>query len=145
MSDPVGVAERVDEYVRASGMDRETAAEKCARVMASAGASSNALRFNGGKPRLSLLPDKALIAEARVWECGERKYGRDNWRKLWGKDTKSVVLDSALRHLVAMLAGEDRDPETGCYHAAHVRCNMAMIIEYLEMELKLDPAAKDTV
>lgn len=93
----------------------------------------SAKRFNGGKPKLSLLPAKALIAEARVWEMGEQKYGRDNWRKLWGDETVDVVLDSAMRHMVAMLDGELYDSESGLPHAAHVRCNMAMLLEFIAL------------
>lgn len=89
-------------------------------------------RFNDGKVDLSLLPAKALVAEARVWAKGADKYGRGNWEKLWGDDTVNVAMASLLRHAVAILGGEHLDPETGEYHAAHVRCNAAMLIQYYE-------------
>jgi hypothetical protein len=60
---------------------------------------------------------------------GEKKYGRDNWKKLWGDKTVEVVMASLLRHAFAILDGEERDPESGEYHAGHVRCNVAMLIE----------------
>lgn len=91
-----------------------------------------AKRFNSGKIDLSLLPPKACLEEARVWNHGRVKYGRDNWKKLWGEDTINVVMASLLRHAFAVLDGEMRDQESGLYHMAHVRCNAAMIIEYLE-------------
>ena len=90
---------------------------------------SKADRFNEGKVDLSLLPAKACRAEARVWMKGEIKYGRDNWRKLWGDDTTRVVMASLLRHAFAILEGEKLDPETGEPHAAHIRCNAAMLLE----------------
>ncbi len=90
-----------------------------------------AKRFNSGKPQLSLLPAIACEEEAKVWEFGAKKYGRSNWRSLWGDNTTNVALDSALRHLFAMLDGEMIDKESGLYHAAHARCNLAMILEYL--------------
>lgn len=98
-----------------------------------------AKRYNAGKVSLSLLPAKALIAEAKVWQMGEQKYGRGNWQKLWGKNTVNVVMDSALRHMLAILDGEVYDKESGEPHAAHVRCNMAMLIEYYEKHANNPP------
>jgi hypothetical protein len=91
-----------------------------------------AKRFNEGKVDLSLLPTEALRQEAMVWMSGEKKYGRDNWKSLWGADTMSVCLASALRHMLGMMDGELVDQESGLPHAAHVRCNMAMILEYMK-------------
>lgn len=87
-------------------------------------------RENKGKVDYTLVPIDALTAEARVWEMGAKKYSRDNWQKLWGAKTVEVVMQSALRHCNAILQGEVLDPESGEYHAAHVRCNMAMLIRY---------------
>ncbi len=95
-----------------------------------------ATRHNQGKPEFSLLPTKACEEEARVWAFGSKKYGRSDWRRLWGNDTVNTVCDSALRHIFAMLDGETHDPESGLLHAAHVRCNMAMIIEHLKKGTK---------
>ena len=44
----------------------------------------DAKRFNKDKIDLSLLPRHALEEEAKVWMFGAEKYGRDNWKKLWG-------------------------------------------------------------
>ena len=93
-----------------------------------------ALRYNSGKVDMSLLPAKACIHEARVWTNGCAKYGRANWRKLWGKDTVDVAMASLMRHAFAILDGQDVDPESGEYHAAHIRCNAAMLIEYYEQQ-----------
>lgn len=90
--------------------------------------SNHADRFNEGKVDYSLIPVDALEAECRVWMLGEKKYGRDNWHKLWGEDTTRVVMASLLRHAFAILNGEEIDPETQQHHAAHIRCNAAMLI-----------------
>jgi len=87
-------------------------------------------RHNKGKIDLSLLPVEACLQEAKVWMQGEKKYSRNNWKKLWGNDTPNVVMASALRHMFAILDGEEIDEESGCYHAALIRCNMAMLLEY---------------
>lgn len=94
--------------------------------------SDNADRFNIDKTNLSLLPVSACEHEARVWMFGAKKYGRSNWKKLWGDDTITTAMDSLLRHSFAILNGESVDPESGEYHAAHIRCNAAMIIEHEE-------------
>jgi hypothetical protein len=92
--------------------------------------SSNAVRHNDGKVDLTYIPIDAQEAEARVWMAGAKKYSRGNWEKLWGEDTVNVVLASLLRHVAAIQKGEARDPETGELHAAHIRCNSAMLIRY---------------
>jgi hypothetical protein len=93
---------------------------------------AQAKRANIGKVDYSLLPVNALTAEAWVWAFGEEKYGRDNWKKLWGDNTTAVVMASLLRHAFAILEGETHDKESGLPHAAHIRCNAAMLIEYQE-------------
>ena len=99
--------------------------------------SESALRFNKGKVDYTLIPPDAEEAEARVWMAGMAKYGRNNWEKLWGDDTILVVLASTRRHMAAIQRGEYRDPETGELHAAHIRCNAAMLIRYaLQQESK---------
>ena len=89
-----------------------------------------ALRYNSGKIDYTLVPVDALSEEAFVWDYGQTKYGRGNWEKLWGEDTVQVVLASMLRHVYAIQMGEARDPESGHQHAAHIRCNAAMLIRY---------------
>lgn len=92
--------------------------------------SSKATRHNQGKTDYTLLPVDALEAEARVWMQGQTKYGRGNWEKLWGDDTCTVVMQSLLRHAFAIMKGELVDPESGQHHAAHIRCNAAMLIRH---------------
>lgn len=89
-----------------------------------------AKRNNQGKVDYTLVPVDALEAEARVWMQGMQKYDRGNWEKLWGDDTLNVAMASLLRHAYAILNGEMLDPESGQHHAAHIRCNAAMLIRY---------------
>jgi len=100
------------------------------KVKVKVDSADSADRFNDGKVDLTLVPTEANKAEARVWGFGADKYGRDNWKKLWGDDTVNVVMASLLRHSYAILEGEINDPESGEQHAAHIRCNAAMLIEY---------------
>lgn len=87
-------------------------------------------RFNEGKIDLTLIPTAAQREEALVWMNGEKKYGRSNWKKLWGDKTVETVMASLLRHANAILDGEVNDSESGLMHAGHIRCNAAMLIEY---------------
>lgn len=97
-----------------------------ARVLKPA-APTEAKKFDGGKPPITLISRTALEEEARVMAHGATKYGRDNWRK--GMDF-SRLGDAAMRHILAYFDGEDKDPETGLSHLAHARCCLAFLIEY---------------
>lgn len=101
------------------------------------------IRHNGGKPQLSYLPSSffrvltthrlddmniALIEDiAKVMTFGAKKYAKDNWRK---SGSWSLCADSALRHLLAYLAGVVMDPESGLPHLAHLGCNLTFLIEF---------------
>lgn len=97
---------------------------------------SHALRNNTNKLELSRIPADALEAEAEVWMKGADKYpddegGNPNWEKLWGDRTLKICLDSLERHALELRKKKFFDKETGCHHAAHIRCNAAMIIRYV--------------
>lgn len=98
-----------------------------------------ATKHDSGKPPISMIPRSALDAEAEVLAFGASKYGRNNWRQ--GMDYSRLV-DAALRHLTAIADGEFRDPESGKYHAAHVRCCMGFLIEYMEKNLGNDDLSR---
>jgi len=67
-------------------------------------------RFGGGDPL-------AFAELARVYGFGEHKYARYNYLRGYAW---SLSVDALFRHLFAFLAGEDRDPESGLLHTAHV-------------------------
>lgn len=79
-----------------------------------------ALRFNAGKAQYSMISLEAFEPMIRVLEFGAQKYARNNWKKGL---KKSQILDSMLRHLKAMLEGEEIDPESGLAHIGHIQCN----------------------
>lgn len=60
-----------------------------------------------GKGRMDLLPVRAIIAVAKVFENGAKKYEANNWRK---GIPLSRYVDSGLRHAVKYLRG-DRDED----------------------------------
>lgn len=100
---------------------------------------TQATRHNSGKVDLTLLPHVAALEECKVWMYGERRYTRNNWKKLWGDKTVQVAGASAMRHLMSLINGEMYDRESGLPNASHVRCNMAMILEWMANEGMIRP------
>jgi hypothetical protein len=94
-----------------------------------------ATHLDTNKPRMELLPAAALTEWARAMTFGATKYGDHNWRKglAWTR-----VLGSLSRHLTSFMAGEDRDPESGVNHMAHVMCNAAFLLHYEKHHPELD-------
>jgi len=86
------------------------------------------LRFNQGKRKWSYVNFKSLEPMVEVLEFGAKKYAPFNWQKGLKKDE---ILESMLRHVVAMIDGETVDKESGISHIGHVMCN-AMFYSYFE-------------
>jgi Domain of unknown function (DUF5664) len=79
------------------------------------------------KPPLHLVPMTAVILEAMVFKLGAKKYGPFNWRT--SAVVRSIYLDAAMRHLMALLDGQDLDEESGQPHEAHIRACMAVLLD----------------
>lgn len=89
-----------------------------------------------GKGRLDLLPACAILRVARHFEAGAKKYDDRNWEK--GIPVHSFI-DSALRHLMKYLDGQD-DEDHLC--AAAWNCLCAMWTEEKHPELQDIPARR---
>lgn len=83
------------------------------------------IKFDNGKPDLSLVSSELMEGLARVREFGAKKYRRDNW-KLGFKYTRSIA--AALRHIMAFKDGEDLDPESGLPHVAHAIASLEHLL-----------------
>lgn len=109
-----------------------------------------AKRFNTGKPRLDLLPLDMLTGLARVLEMGEKKYGRNNWRK---GAPATEQLGSLLRHLqpISEVLNADKnsdtlyDAESGLPHVDHILFNVISLRLALEAEYELERDPKNKV
>lgn len=77
------------------------------------------MKFDGGKVPLGLIDPYAMTQIGWVLMHGVEKYGAHNWR---GGISYSRLIDASLRHLTAINAGENVDPETGLPHSAHLAC-----------------------
>lgn len=68
-----------------------------------------------------------IVDCAAVFDYGRKKYAAWNWAKgmPW-----SVPMACAVRHCLAILRGEENDPESGLPHRGHVACNLVMLAQY---------------
>ena len=89
------------------------------------------LKYDSAKPKMNLLPPKALIEVGKVLTFGAEKYGPENWKEL--EDLQNRYTAGALRHIFAHMDGEDLDPETELSHLAHAMC---CLLFKLEIELE---------
>ena len=84
-------------------------------------------KYDGEKPRMYLLPPKALIEVSKVLTFGANKYDENNWSKL--DNLQNRYTGAALRHIFAHMDGEDLDPETDLDHLAHAICCLLFKLE----------------
>jgi hypothetical protein len=91
------------------------------------------MKFDDGKPQVNLVPPEVIIAAAKVFEFGAKKYGMNNWRHDIDKFPYSRHYGSVMRHLLAFHSGEDLDPESGLPHLHHALTQL-MIFVMCEME-----------
>ena len=86
-----------------------------------------ALRYDGEKPNIALIPVECITAIAEVFTFGAEKYEHDNWRKgmAWSRS-----YNSAMRHLLAFWQGENNDVESGLSHLAHAMVNLIFLYWY---------------
>ncbi len=97
--------------------------------------------FGMKKIPLRFVPWAAVAHLARVMRGGAAKYGWMNWRR--HKVLRSVYIEAALRHLMALSDGEDFDPESGERHEAHVMACMAILLDAGENRMLLDDRPAD--
>ena len=92
---------------------------------------SEGKKFDSNKPRMDLLPPKAILETAKGLSFGAQKYDPENWRLL--DNLQSRYTAGALRHIFAHMDGEKDDPESNISHLAHALC---CLLFKLEIELE---------
>lgn len=100
-----------------------------------------ALRFNAGKLEWTRLPFDGLEDVVAMLMKSAKKYpdapdGTPNFRKLWGDETPKITLNCAMRHLIAIMNGEEKDSDSGHYHSSHVIANMMFLNLYYNQKQK---------
>lgn len=79
-----------------------------------------ALRYNTGKLKWSYVQFSAFEPMVRVLMYGAEKYAPHNWKKGLNREE---TLESMMRHLTALIDGQEVDPESGMPHIGHIMCN----------------------
>jgi hypothetical protein len=77
---------------------------------------SRGIKFNSGKPRMSLIPFAPLREFAKVLTYGEIQYETHNWKK---GIPFSELIDATERHIGKFKDGVNLDDESGLHHLAH--------------------------
>lgn len=80
-----------------------------------------------GKLKYSLVDYPSMQGMVRVLMFGAIKYQAFNWQQ--GMPF-TELLESMQRHLAALMAGEEVDPESGEFHEDHIHCN-AMFLTWM--------------
>lgn len=89
--------------------------------------SAKGLKFDSDKPRMDLLPPRAIVDVAKVLTFGAKKYAPGNWKHV--ENAEERYMAAALRHLMAHQAGELTDPESGLSHLSHATTCLLFIQE----------------
>jgi len=99
-------------------------------------------KYDTGKLPWHLMSVCATEEMLRVLQFGESKYNAHNWRKgfKWSR-----LISAAARHLFAYARGEDRDPETGLLHTAHLMCCALFLTEHALRQLGEDDRYVETL
>lgn len=93
---------------------------------------TGALKYDGGKPRMELLPLPALEEVAKVLTFGANKYAANGWKSLANAEER--YLGALLRHLTEIQKGKFTDPDSGLPHIAHVACNSIFLTHFATKE-----------
>ena len=95
------------------------------------------LDHNEGKPDPTIILSDMAGAFSLVPDVGTfglKKYNRDNWALSIGKPEEHEFLRqndvSIIRHMLAILSGEELDDETKLPHHAHIAFRTLIALEY---------------
>ena len=89
---------------------------------------SKGIKFDSGKPRMSLLAYGPLAWLARAMEQGLYKYTRGNWQELKGEENRYRMIDALGRHTQKFIGGEWLDVDSKLPHLAHIMANCMMLL-----------------
>lgn len=84
------------------------------------------LKFDGRKPRWSLMPKGTVLQIIEVLEFGAAKYAENNWQHV--PNGRQRYYDALMRHIESWWRGEKNDPESGLSHLAHAGCCLVFLM-----------------
>lgn len=97
-------------------------------------------KFDTDKPMVDLLDVEWLLGTAQVLTFGAKKYDKHNWRK---GISYTRLIAAALRHLFAIMRGEDVDAESGLKHVHHLSCCIMFLSYMMDHRPDLDDRWKN--
>lgn len=80
------------------------------------------------KIRLDLIEPSFIEVVGKVLTFGAKKYEPNNWQKVDNPVNRYYA--AAMRHLMAWREGEEKDPESGLNHLAHVATNIMFLMHF---------------
>lgn len=86
--------------------------------------ATGSLRFNEGKPEVSQVDPKFIMALADLMTASSKKYGKHNYAL---GQQYSTPFDSCMRHLMKFMQGENIDEESGKDHLIHAAANIMIM------------------
>ena len=94
-----------------------------------------AIKKDKDKTRVDLLDAEFLEGVGDVLRFGSNKYSDNNWRLgfKWSR-----LIAACLRHLLAIMRGEDTDPESGYLHVYHLGCSCMFLAWHMRHKPELD-------
>lgn len=84
------------------------------------------MKFDGAKPRWSLLPSGTVQQIIAVLEFGAAKYKENNWQNVDRGPER--YYNAMMRHVHAWRDGEKNDTESGLHHLAHAGCCLLFML-----------------
>lgn len=98
------------------------------------------LRKNCGKTDISHLPPSFIKDLAEVFSKNSHKYPKWNYAK---GQLYTTAYDSLMRHILAFMDGEDKDPEDGCSHIMKAAANILILYCSKEFHVENNPELDD--
>jgi len=96
-----------------------------------------AVKNDRDKPKMALVPSKAIYGIAQVFTYGERKYHAYNYKSGNGLDWDRPY-NATQRHLIEWNGGRDIDMESGYKTLYHAGCSLMMLIDLVESKIGKD-------
>lgn len=101
------------------------------------------MKYDGGKPEMTLLPPWALESVAKVLTFGAKKYDTDNWKYVENGEYR--YKNAAERHINEFKKGNVTDEESGLPHLAHAICCLMFILDAHESGNPLAPKKESSI
>ncbi len=83
--------------------------------------------YGDKKIPLHLVPPSAIAYMGLALKEGAKKYEPYNWRE--NNVEYMTYIGATMRHLMAVIDGEDTDPDSGYPHLAHALASLAILVD----------------